>query len=160
MFPLKSRIKTSVFTKIILTGVFLLFFSVVQSQSYYFDSLALNSCRELFLFRFDEAATMIDEELALHPDNLIPIMLSNYIDFFILFIGENQLEFEMRKGNRSNRITMLERGDKESPFYRYCLSQIYLQWAFVRLKFGEYATAGIEIRRAYSLLRENEEKFS
>ena len=37
------------------------------------------------------------------------------------------------------------------------IAQVYLQWAFARVKFGEYFTAGREIRRAFLLLEENRE---
>ncbi|NQV01912.1 MAG: hypothetical protein HQ542_04665 [Bacteroidia bacterium] len=90
---------------------------------------------------------------------MIPIYLENYIDFFKLFTGENNLMFETLKRNKSNRLDQLGRGDKGSPYYRFCMAGVTLQWAFVRLKFGEYTTAAFEIRRAYKLLKENQKRF-
>ncbi len=37
------------------------------------------------------------------------------------------------------------------------IAQVNLHWAFASVKFGEYFTAGREIRRAFLLLEENQE---
>jgi tetratricopeptide (TPR) repeat protein len=150
---------TPIMKKLIMTGVFLILFVPTYSQKYHIDSLSLAAFREIFHFRFSHAEALLEQEERVVPDNLIPVFISNYIDFFRLFIGENLAEFERLRENKIKRIRALEQGPKDSPYYRYCLAEVYLQWAFVRLKFGEYAMAGLEIRQAYLLLRENRRKY-
>ncbi len=121
------------------------------------------NCREAYVaiisLDFDKGKELINNEKSRNPDNLIPLYLDNYIDFLTLIIGENENEFDNRRSNVSHRINLLEEGNKNSPYYNYCLANTYLQWAFVRIKFKEYIKAFFEIRRAYLLLEENKEKF-
>src|SRR5665648_598903 len=115
---------------------------------YNFDAKCQEAYKEILKFRFTDAGILLHRERDKYPDNLIPIYLENYIDFFELFTGEDKLMFENLKRNKTDRLDYLERGNMNSPYYRFCIAGITLQWAFVRLKFGEYTTAAFEIRRA------------
>jgi len=108
---------------------------------------------------FKEAHKLLESERHQNSNNLIPVYLENYIDFLTLFIGENRLQFEELRNIKSARIDLLEKGNTESPYYRFCLAEINLQWAFARIKFGDYTTAALEIRKAYQLFIENQERF-
>ncbi|MBE0648990.1 MAG: tetratricopeptide repeat protein [Bacteroidales bacterium] len=136
-----------------------IFLSGPLYSQYDFDTNCQKAYQEILSFRFKDASFLLQQEKGQHPDNLIPVFLENYIDFFKLFTGEDKLMFETLKKNKSERLDILEKGDKESPFYTFCLAGVNLQWAFARLKFGEYTTAAFEIRRAYLLLKENEKRF-
>ncbi len=141
-----------------LVGTFVFLSGSLYSQ-YIFDDKCQKAYQEILMFRFQKANELLHQERDEHPDNLLPVFLENYIDFFKLFTGEDKLVFENLKRNKSDRLNIIERGDKNSPYYRYCIAGITLQWAFVRIKFGEYTTAAFEIRKAYILLSENEKLF-
>ena len=49
--------------------------------------------------------------------------------------------------------------DEKSPFLLYTQAEIHLQWAFCKIKFGEYVSAAFEVKKAYSLLLNNQKKF-
>ncbi|MBC8315378.1 MAG: hypothetical protein H8E51_07725 [Bacteroidetes bacterium] len=137
----------------------LFFLSCVVSAQYHFNSQCREAYQEILNFRFEAAQNLLQKERQEHPENLIPVYLENYIDFFKLYTRENKLEFELLKGNKSKRLKLLEDGNQKSPYYRLCLAGVRIQWAFVKLKFGEYMTAAFDIRRAYLLLKENEKLF-
>jgi len=107
--------------------------------------------------KFEEARLVLDSVKTNDPENLVPVLLENYIDFLTIIVGENEVVFDSLKHHLPERIDRLKDGDKESPWYRSMIAQVYLQWAFARVKFGEYFTAGREIRRAFLLLEENQE---
>jgi tetratricopeptide (TPR) repeat protein len=109
--------------------------------------------------RFDEARVTIDSIRQEDPENLIPIVLENYIDFLTIIVGEDENEFERLEEVQSDRIKLLKKGDETSPWYRSCIAQVYLQWAFARVRFGEYFTAGREIRKAFLILEENQAEY-
>ncbi|MFH1296647.1 MAG: tetratricopeptide repeat protein [Bacteroidota bacterium] len=155
-----SKIKTRALdrSRFFLISALVLLSGSLFSQ-YVFNKRCQEAYHEILNFRFDEANKLLHQESKQHPDNLIPLYLENYIDFFKLFTGEDKLMFELLKSNKSIRLDQLERGDKDSPYYRFCIAGIAVQWALVRLKFGEYTTAAFEIRRAYLLLKENEKRF-
>lgn len=140
------------------TGAFLFFCLIVQGQ-YAFNDRCQEAYKSILNLRFDQARVSLQEEKRLNTSNLIPVYLENYIDFLTLFIGENRVQFDQLKDNRSDRIEKLETGSKKSPYYLFCLAEINLQWAFSRLKFGDYTAAALEIRKAHSLYTENNLKF-
>ena len=94
-----------------------------------------------------------------NPDNLIPILIENYIDFFTVFITEEEAELDARIDNKDIRLDLLEEGDENSPYYLFSQAEINLQWAFARIKFAQYFKAVWEIRKAYKLLEANQKKF-
>ena len=108
---------------------------------------------------FGAANKLLQLEQKESPSNAILALHQNYIDFLTVLIGEDETFFENSKTLKSVRIDFIKNGDVSSPYYLYTQAELHLQWAFARLKFNEYLTAGYEIQKAYSLLEKNQEKF-
>ena len=144
---------------LILVGAFVLITCSARSQNYLYSDNCKKAWESILNFEFQQARVSIDIEKRTHPQNLFPVYFENYIDFLVLFTGEDQAAFNVLKNNKSERVEILESGDKNSPYYRYFLANIYLQWGFTRIKFGEYATAALELRKAYELMKENQKLF-
>jgi len=138
---------------LICLNFFLCFSSIA---SFDFNDNCKNAYEKIICTRFEEGIVLIKQEKTTNPNNLIPYYLENYIDFLKLFISEDATLFNKLKANKELRISKIEDADEASPYYNYCLAEIYLQWAFVRIKFKEYITAAGEINKAYKLLQENE----
>jgi hypothetical protein len=121
------------------------------------------NCKEAYIatinLKFKQAENAIKTEKTSNPSNLIPYFIENYIDFLTVIIGEQEFDFEKLKENKSSRISFLEKGDKASPYYRFCLAEIYLQSAFAKLNYNENFTAFFEIKRSYNLIEKNIEEF-
>jgi len=158
MFPSRSSSSALRRWSFVLLGAFI-FISGKSYSQYLFDSTCQEAYHRILEFKFEEANALLLQERTEQPDNLIPLYLENYIDFFKLFTGENKVMFETLKRNKSERLDQLDQGDEHSPYHLFCIASVTLQWAFVRLKFGEYTTAAFEIRRAYLLLKENQSSF-
>jgi tetratricopeptide (TPR) repeat protein len=107
--------------------------------------------------KFQEANAVLDSIKAQDPDNLIPVLLENYRDFLTVIVGEEERVFDSLKIKLPGRLEVLKEGKRDSPWHRSLIAQLYLQWAFARVKFGEYFTAAREIRKAFLLLEENQE---
>jgi len=137
----------------------LISFSGIGQYSYDFNE----NCREAFSsiisLKFDEGKDLLEQEKKIHPDNNIPYFLENYIYFLTIFIGEEEADFEKYDDQKDDIIDRLKDGDEDSPYYRYCLATVNLQWAVARSKFKEYFSATIEINRAYRLLEKNDDEF-
>jgi hypothetical protein len=127
--------------------------------NYDFNQNCLNAYSSIISLKFDEGKRLIDQEKAINPKNNIPYYLENYIYFLSVFIAEEEKDFQKYDDLKDNIIDRLKEGDQNSPYYRYCLAQVYLQWSVARAKFKEYTTATIEINRAYRLLVDNNEIF-
>ncbi len=154
-----AKQRNALITRFFMVVSAFLFFSQISVAQFVFNTRCQDAYKMVLSLRFDQARAVIREELRANASNLIPVYLENYIDFLTLFIGENRVQFDQLKVNRSGRIEALEEGSQDSPYARFCLAELNLQWAFARLKFGEYTAAALEIRKAHSLFTENNEKF-
>jgi tetratricopeptide (TPR) repeat protein len=140
------------------TGAFLFFIPQSFSQ-YYFNKNCQQAYAAIISLRFAEARNLINHEKQAGNDNLIPVYLENYIDFLTLIIGEEKKVYDQLKEKKSERVTILEKGNRDSPFYYFCLGEVHLQWALARLKFGDFTAAAFEIHKANAIFLENEAKF-
>lgn len=146
--------------KIFLIMLPVLFLRTVSYAAYFdFNSDCRTAYNLIQALRFDEAKTILNKEKTSHPDNLIPYFVENYIDFLSIYISEDEELFDELEENQSSRLIRLKKGDKESPYYLYTQAEVLIQWAFARLKFEEYVNAFTEVKKAYSLLSENQKKF-
>lgn len=136
-----------------------LIYSVNAQYIYDFNDNCLNAYQAITSLKLDEGVSLIEQEKLNNPENNIPYLLENYIYFFKLFIGEEESDFDKLEDLKDEIIDRLKDGDENSPYYRYSLAQVHLQWAFARSKFKEYFTATLEINKAYRLLEKNNEEF-
>jgi tetratricopeptide (TPR) repeat protein len=109
--------------------------------------------------QFNKADSLMRTNDPEHQDNNVKNLIQNYQDFLSIFILEEEQLFEEKETLRKERIKQLESLPDDEPYKKWSLAVINLQWAFSRLKFKEYFTAALEIRRAYFLLKANQEQF-
>ena len=124
-----------------------------------FNANCLNAYKNIFELKLGNARAYLATEKKLRPNNSIIPLLENYIDYFTLLTSNSKVEFDRLKANKSARLNRISADDKASPYYLYAQAEIYLQWALIRGRYGEYFNAALEIRKANSLLEENIKKF-
>jgi len=144
-----------------LLSLLILFILLHQSShaSFDFNANCKSAYEKIISLRFVEGQALLTTEKSTNPSNLIPYYLENYIDFLKLLISEDATLFTTLKDNKDTRIAKIEDAEEDDPYYKYCIAEINLQWAFARIKFKEYITAAGEINKAYKLLEENEELY-
>lgn len=136
-----------------IAAILFLFPAGLESAAQYdFNKRCQEAYNNIIGLRFADGRALIDEEKIANPDNKVTILLENYIDFLAIIISEEEDLFESRKGFREKRMEMLEPEDGQTPYYFFSLAQINLQWAFIRIKFGEYFRAAFEIQTSYHYL--------
>ena len=142
---------------------FFFFFFCAQNATamphFEFTPLARRAYDKALSLRFAEAYGLLAQLQKQDPDNLIADFIENYIDFFTVFINEDEDEFHRLEKNKDRRLDKIKKGDQTSPYFLYTQAEINLQWAMARLKFGEYFTAFNEVSSAHKLLKNNIEKF-
>ncbi len=110
--------------------------------------------------RFKEAETELSTVRSKDPDNLLIVHVENYLDFFRVYINEEETEFRRLEKNKDLRLERIEdEGDPNSPYYLFLQADIRLHWALARLKFEEYSTAFFETNKAFKLLNRNAGRF-
>jgi tetratricopeptide (TPR) repeat protein len=133
--------------------------SNAAKASFTFNDNCKLAYTDMMCLRFDGAAARMQSEKKINPDNQVPYIIENYIDFLKVLIGEEEKDFNFLKSKKEQRLRKLAAEGKDSPWYLYSQSLIYLQSGVARIKFGEYVSAGLDINRAYRLLIENQRKF-
>jgi tetratricopeptide (TPR) repeat protein len=87
------------------------------------------------------------------------LLLENYKDCIQLLIEEDTHQYKSSLGARQNRLERLRLADKTSPFYYYSLTECYIQWSFIRLRFNDKVHAANDLRKAVSYLTEGKKRF-
>jgi len=109
--------------------------SQTQAQYYFeYSPLTKEAYTKITSLRFAEGRVLIDSLKRAEPNNLCVYHIENYIDFFSIFINEEQAEFEALELNKNARLDMIRKGPKDSPYLLFCEAEIHLQWALARLK--------------------------
>ena len=114
-----------------------------------------NAYYEILCLRFQNARELINNEKISQPNNLVSIYLENYIDFLTVFLNENEKEYRELEPQKDIRLNKIIGDNPNSPYYLYLQAEIEIQWAFCRLKFGEYVKSAYELYKAHTLLEEN-----
>lgn len=126
------------------------------SPHYTWSDKARQAYEKATQLRFTEAQSLLNSMKKEDPSNLIRLHIENYIDFFTVFINEDYAEFQRLERGKDLRLQELRKGPSGSPWRLFLQADIRLQWALARLKFEEYATAFLEVNKAFKLLEEND----
>lgn len=144
----------------IFSALLLFFFISTQvDASFTFNENCKKAYLEVMCLQFSAAEQRIQSELRTNAANQVPYLIANYIDFLKVMIGEEKKDFDQLETNRVPRLQHLALSGKDSPWYLYSQSLVYLQSGVARIKFSEYVNASLDINRAYRLLMENQRKF-
>lgn len=132
-----------------------------MATNYHYDFTA--GCKQAYEalteLRMQEGIQLLNEEKAKDPYNLIPVFLENYDDFLTILLTGDEQQYETRKKNLDARMDLLNKGPKNDPWFRYCKSSVYFQWAVLRIYFSSYISAASEFRSSFLLLKENQKRF-
>jgi len=113
----------------------------------------------IIALKFDDARKIISIEKKENPENLYADYLENYIDFLTLFIDENESYFDQIEDREDERLDLLDNLPDTNPYKNYLKANIRLQWAIAGLKFQNYFSSALDMRRSYLLIKENNKKF-
>lgn len=145
--------------KLLFIVLFSLYFGSAFAAEWDFNENCQRAYTATLSLKFNTADSLLAIESAKNPANVCIDLVENYRDFLEIFISEDKFLFEQRESLQKQRLERFELLAADEPFKNFGLAAINLQWAFSRLKFGEYFKAALEIRRAYFLLEENQTLF-
>jgi len=131
----------------------------VFASRFEYTQQAKEAYRKATSLRLFEATNTLAQMRSQDPGNLIVYHIEDYIDFFQVYLSDDELLYNRLKKKRDARLELVARGDKHSPYYLYIQADIRLHWALLRLRFGEYLGAFSEVNKAHKLLQKNQELF-
>jgi tetratricopeptide (TPR) repeat protein len=123
-----------------------------------FNAACVKAYYDVMSLRLAPAAEALRQQKAANPNNLAPILLENYIDFFELFLNEDPVQYQNKKKYYSERLKLLEDGPQHSPLTLFSQAVVHLQWAAIELKFANKWAAGWAFRDAFKLAAQNKKK--
>ena len=100
--------------------------------------------------------------LAQSPPTPIPFFDSyteNLNDVLELFFTEDKTLYEKYRPNEKKRLQKIKNSEAETPYQLYFQAEIKLQWAFIKLKYGDQWSAAWSLRNAYQLILKNHDDF-
>jgi len=145
--------------------VALLFFFVVNvgpahaAKYFDFSPAAKDAYQKTMSLRFGEAKVTLGQMKKSESDNLIAVLVENYLDFFSVFLSDSENGYQDLAKNMEPRLAKIATGDRNSPWFLYCQAEIRLQWAILRSRNSDFMTALSDIKQAYALLEENQRRF-
>ncbi len=130
-----------------------------QKYTYDYNDNCSKAYQAYLSLHTNEARAAIINEMKANPYNLMATYISDYEDCTVLLLNYDKADYAQRKEHLDARLKLLEKGDEASPWYRLCLSGIYLHWALVDTRFGEQYKAAIAFHKSMALLKENQRLF-
>ncbi len=133
--------------------------TIAENYVFEFNDNCNSAYQNFMSLNIDEAKIELSKEIKSKPNNLISLFLADYEDYILLSINCDKDLYNKNKNNLNDRIDALNKGDENSPWFRFCKAGIYLHWTIINLRFGEEYKAATLIRKSYLLLKENERLF-
>ena len=131
-----------------------------KAEKYYeLNTTCQQAYKEIISLRISNGITLLNAEKLAHPDNLIPLFIENYADFFSLYFNENPTEFEIKSPLKAERLEAMKSGPESSPWHLFTQCIINVQWAAIHAKFGEKWAAGWAFKAAFDLAKANAKAF-
>lgn len=147
------------FLNVLQIVLFLLFSIPLAAQNFENTSNCKLAYQNIYKLKINEGLQWVVKEKKENPTNYLIYFIENHADFLKLNINDNIQLFNEIKPKVELRLEKLKAGNINSPYYLYTQADIHLQWALCRIKFGEYIGAVFEVKKAYSMLLDNQRKF-
>ena len=129
-------------------------------KSYDFNDDVVQAYNLTTSLRFKEAYPLINQIKKSHPGNLATLIVEDYIDFLALMVSEDKLLFKKLAANKEIRLAKLQKfGNANDPFHLYLQAEIYLHWAAIDLRFGNYLSCLSGTYKSFKLLEKNKIKY-
>jgi hypothetical protein len=112
----------------------------------------------IYNLEFEKARIQLKALETESPNNLVRVLLADYIDFFYLMIKEDPAYLDEHIKLKSKRIDALEALDKKDPYRSFAQAEIKLHWALSRIRLEEYLYAILDLNKAFKELKQLEEQ--
>ncbi len=140
--------------------VFLSVPGIAHAKGYFaLSATVIKAYEKTMCLRFQDAKSHLNELKKHEPENLLSVLVENYLDFLTVFTNGTESDYKRLRKNMDERLAKISRGDRNSPYFLYTQAEIRLQWAMLRSQFGDYLTAMSDIKQAYALLVINQQRF-
>lgn len=132
----------------------------VSAKSYYdFNESCVKAYNDIIALKLEQGKASLEDLQKEDPDNLIPVLLRNYVDFLEVYTTGSEEVYESKKKSFDENLDELKKGDKDSPYYLYAQAEVHTQSAVLHIKFGEYLATIFDVKKALRKLENNQDSF-
>ncbi|MBN2615312.1 MAG: tetratricopeptide repeat protein [Bacteroidales bacterium] len=131
---------------------------LVGQTLHFTDSLKL-SYEYISSLKISEGQKILTDYESKDPKNVWIDYEKNFSDFLEVFISEDKNLFNQKQDFIAQRYNRISNLPEDNPYRLWMMANMNLQWAFVRVKFGQYLQTGSSIIKAYRLISQNEVLF-
>lgn len=141
--------------------IFFLHHTCIKAASYSYDySANCSKAYESYLaLHIKEARIHLLNEINANPYNLMATYIADYEDCILLLLNCDKAEYEQRESRLDEKMDLLDKGDKSSPWFRLCKAGVYLHWAIIDMRFGKQYAAARYFHKSFGLLKDNQRLF-
>lgn len=111
---------------------------------------------EIFKLKVQSGRELMAKE---NPNNPFRVYTENYADMVELLNSEDEAAYEKLTDKEDERLDIIEKTDKKSPYNRFLRAELKIHWALLNIRFGHEVKAAWNIIQAYKLLEENQKLF-
>lgn len=141
---------------------FFLFFVSIQHlscQTVQFNENCQQAYNQILALHLDSADSVLILETLSNKDNAYVPYLKNYIDFVRVFVSQDERLYEDLKSLKSEYFEEIEKLNDTCRYKKWILGNMHLQWAVLKIIFGDYISAAFEFNNAYQLIENNTREF-
>lgn len=109
--------------------------------------------------RFQKADSVLTAMEQRDAGNLCAPYLRDLSDFLYIVVQEDEQAYERRLKFKDKRLAAFDMAAHNDPFKNIALGETHLHWAFADMRFGNYFSGAMGIRKAFQLLEENAQRF-
>jgi tetratricopeptide (TPR) repeat protein len=114
--------------------------------------------RQILRADFKTADKLMAQERKTNPENAMTDYLQNMQNCIEVMIHENKVNYLNYKDKKAYFVSKLEKENK-TPLRNFLLAETHLQWAFAKVRMGDYFSAVLDFNRAYGLANDNQKQF-
>ncbi|MFC2120759.1 tetratricopeptide repeat protein [Bacteroidota bacterium] len=156
--------KTSMILKIKMIRLLSISFFSLLIPNILFAQIDFNqNCKKaytkIFQLQFSDAEDIIKYEKNQNSDNAICYYLEDYLDCIKILVSQKESDINLYNKNFSSRIREIKKSDNNSPYYLYCISEMYFHSALIKINSNSMVAASFDLISSLKHIKKNIEKF-
>lgn len=131
----------------------------LSGQNVSFNTNCQQAYKQILALHLDSAGSLLSQETKSDTGNAYVPYLENYISFVSLFVSQDRALYNELKSSKSKYFNEVEKLDDTCRYKKWMLGNMHLQWAVLKIMFGDYISAAFEVNSAYHLIEDNTREF-
>lgn len=131
----------------------------MSGQNVSFSTNCQQAYKQILALHLDSADSILSLETRSYTGNAYVPYLENYTSFVSLFVSQDRTLYNKLKNSKTEYFDEIEKLDDTCRYKKWMLGDMHLQWAVLKIMFGDYISAALEFNSAYHLIEDNAREF-